>query len=157
MGIKKPPTYVRPKKNQAAKPVSEKQTAQGLAKPNPANKEEGKSAQFRLVARLPVRGSLPLYDRMLDSGLSPKEVILALLKHGLAQLDILSNYSAKEVTALRYETEGKAIETNRLINEEFQLKLQELFDPFGALSARAVGQRVGEALIMLVAKEKENE
>lgn len=169
MGINQPPGYVHPRKRKGAvraqlettepaatdeRPIRKKDRA-GAAKPN------GKSASsnsetvlLRLAAHPPAKGEIALYDEMRESGLSDKDAILALLRHGTSKLSEVAKLSKGAFAALSYQPREGVIETNRKISSDLHHVLKERFDPFGALTTRALAIKIGEAILVLAIKEK---
>ena len=94
----------------------------------------------RLVAYPPKSGEFAYYDEMIKSGVPEKQAVLALISRGLRDL------KAKNLEVRLYQHEGVAVETNRKIAAEDMDDLTTIFDPFGILSKRALGQKIGEAL-----------
>jgi len=122
------------------------------AKSSPTS--SAKTVFLRLVVKPPKAGRFELYDEMIADGLTPKQAILGLLKHGFFQFekDIKSNkISAKN---LNYEAVGQAVETTRSVDPEFISLCRDVFDKFDILSNRALGQKIGEAIFHRAATER---
>lgn len=107
---------------------------------------------LRLVVKPPKQGNFRLYDDMIDSGISPKQAILGLLKRGFSEFENDLQSNKVSATKLEYETEGSAIETTRSVDEAFNSSCREIFDKFDLLSNRALGGKIGEAIFSRVAK-----
>lgn len=165
MGIKTPPTYVHPSKTKKQNTSKKESTPETIESAEPAKKGKraenpivsvpGKAKQpskpsthtIRLVAHLPKSGMFPIYDKMIASDLSPKKTVLALIGRGFETLD------ASNLKPASYEFGGETVETNRTFKSEDFSLLSEKFDPFGILSKRALGIKIGEALMVQALKE----
>lgn len=161
MGIKQPPNYVHPNKKKEGKLPDRRKTDLSTQQANalPTRKGNGKKSTIasneqsaetqviRLVARPPLPGQVKLYDNMLAGGLSSKQALLGLLKRGFDEFNSdLSTGKFVEGNPV-LTTDGKAVETTRSIDSEFLKRARAVFDPFGILSDRALGQKIGEAII----------
>jgi len=165
MGIKKPPPYVHPgkakKPTAIAKPETlapventekpDKEKSNEAVRPQTTRKSAVVSAEdtvtIRLVANPPKAGEFELYDQMIASGLSKKQAVQALMRKGFQNLD------AKQLKPAAYEADGVAIETNRTFATSDVFALKQRFDQFGILSKRALGLKIGEALLVKAIKE----
>lgn len=116
------------------------------------SKEE--KVTIRLQVRLPQKGQLPLYDEMIASKLSHKQVVLGMLTKGLRSI-------ANDATLLNqiktYEPQLEFIETRRTIKAQLVTDMKGKFDQYDILSERALGQKIGEALLTLADLENRNE
>ncbi len=110
--------------------------------------------RFRLAAHPPAHGEIKIFDIMVESGMSKKEALLALMRKGTSYLDQVGLVTAIcEKDALYKRDVGNAIETNRIVDVSVWKKLKQRFDPFDVLTTRALGVRVGEAVIMIAVRE----
>lgn len=165
MGIKTPPAYVHPSKAKRQNAGLKGSTPEAVESAERAKKEKGAESSIasvpgktkqpskpsahtiRLVAHLPKSGVFPIYDKMIASDLSPKKTVLALIGRGFEALD------ASNLKPASYEFGGETVETNRTFRSEDFSLLSEKFDPFGILSKRALGVKIGEALMVRALKE----
>lgn len=169
MGINQPPVYVHPRKRKGTASAQTAATASVATSENPIRKKEGTRTSkperkskdtgnatvlLRLAAHPPAKGEIALYDEMRDSGLSDKDTILALLRHGTSKLGEAAKLSKSAFAALSYQQGEGVIETNRKISSELHHVLKERFDPFSALTTRALAIKIGEAILVLAVKEK---
>lgn len=122
----------------------------GLAGGKTSQNSEQDTKTVRLVAQPPKAGEFAIYDEMIASGLTSKKAVLAMIGKGFEKLD------ANALKPVSYECEGEAIETNRIFRVEDLSALKEEFDPFGILSKRAIGKKIGEALLAKAIKEMGN-
>lgn len=173
MGIKKPPAYVHPRKRASSEEVlSDDRPTPKKDKKEQANRKkvedgpldqiaipelesnEGKATVLlRLVARVPETGQIPLFDQMIIGGLSPKDAILGIWKREFEKLVIkLRADEFHKSTEVKFSSR-KPIETTRKIKPNLMQTITAEFDPFGILTDRALGQRIGEALISQAEKE----
>lgn len=163
MGIKRPPGYIHPKKrNQSSRsqPLANELVATPRA---PKKKEEAKPATrsspdhnkvlLRLAAFPPASGEVRLFDEMIASGLTDKEAILGLFRRGTRKLSVIAEMQTPQNKGLIYERRGEATETNRSISEELFQQLRSNIDPFEAMTSRALGLKIGELIIALVAQD----
>ena len=153
MGIKTPPAYEHPKKRKRSDGVQNIATSEPNVRIVIPKKKKGEKVLLRLVARVPKQGQLKLFDQMIDSGLTEREAILALLRQGMEQLNKISTWPTSKLRQHSYEHLGGAIETNRQISTSLNETIRTNLDPFGALASRAIGTLLGEAMLTLVAKE----
>lgn len=178
MGLIKPEKYVHPNKRKRGEVAEEKhEPTQGVepskavkeklenervaSSPtsNPQKKSASETAQIetvtiRLLARAPQIGQTQIYDEMLKEGLSDREAIFGMMSKGLALLD---NGKGRLDEAEGLEMTSTVIETRRTIDAELFASLKSRFDKFDILSERALGLKVGEALISLVGKDGSDE
>lgn len=173
MGLIKPDTYVHPNKREK-QDVPEKATAgqtvkdpkvavkkkkveERTDKPNrsePKIEVESTTVLLRLVARVPANGQIKLFDDMIDEGLSPKEIILGIWKREFGNIEtLISDHDFKSTTPLEFENR-KAIETTRKVTSELLISIQSKIDPFNILTERALGQKLGEAILIHSGKER---
>lgn len=171
MGIKQPPNYVHPNKKKESKRSQNRILEKQSSRESPEHRQRPAALKsvkvekttltqtqlVRLVVRPPLPGYVVLYDNMLNGGLSSKRALLGLLKRGFPQFksDLLTGKDTKENTVMF--DDGKVIETTRSIDSIFLEKARAAFDPFGVLTDRALGQKIGEAIVCRAAKEKINE
>lgn len=176
MGLTKPSsTYKHPRKGQRPEvvPVTkakeadpEKSKITGSAggadkkkkvcRANAAISIDKKDVQIRLILYPPVSGQLPLYDEMIKSGLSANKVLLGLLKKGFLKFETDLLAGKFSTPTIKFETDGKPVDTTRNVSSEFLNLAKELFDPYDILSDRALGQRVAEAVVQTVGKARRN-
>ena len=168
MGIKQPPAYEHPNKRnrrsgsgkpqtiapveRAKNPVKEKR---GNEKPSDQSVDSGKVV-LRMAAHPPALGEFDLFDQMVTSGITPREAVLALLRRGTKKLDDIANMPATSLKKLTYARDGEAIETNRSISAQCLQTLKTNIDPFGVLTTRAFGIKIGEAVLMLSVRQIAN-
>lgn len=173
MGIKQPPNYVHPnKKKKEEKPNVDLMHERAALKPQSVapvkrNKVSKPSKSFqtqssemiliRLVAKPPLPGQIKIYDDMVAGGLSSKQAILGLFKREFPKFvsDMLANKIGKE-NDVAVEN-SYAVETTRGVDIKFIEKARSVFDPFGVLSDRALGQRIGEAIIFRSRKDEQHD
>lgn len=160
MGIKRPGTFEHPNKRKRAaekeEPRVKPSASTQAADVEIPKREEGEKRSFRLAAHPPIAGTIELYDRMIESGLSEKQALLALMRRGADKLNAVARMSPNKIKAMCYAHDGILIETNRLIDAGLYDRLVDLLDPFNALSTRELGTIVGEALVVMVSKEDGN-
>jgi len=84
---------------------------------------------------------------MIKGGLSPKQAVLGILRRSFDQFESL--VFAGKVSTLKTEIGkgGQAVETNRSVSKKFLAKAKEVYDPFGVLSKRALGMKIGEGIL----------
>lgn len=176
MGIKKAPNgYQHPRKkakraipspvpdhrDQTVRVATKKNTPPRFQNQLKSTHDKGSDQQssilIRLVAIPPAEGQIKIYDKMIAAGMAPKAAVLGLLKNGFKAFEnvLLSDQSA----APEFEYDGldkKAIETHRSVSPEFLLAAQNKFDPFGVLSRRALGMRIGQAIILSTASGEDH-
>lgn len=112
--------------------------------------------QIRLVSRIPTQGQLIIYDQMTKAGMSPSRTIRGLWKRDFSLLETqLEEGAVNDLDQMQFEK--LSIETTRLVSTQFYNKAAKRFDPFGLLSKRALGQKIGEAVINLIRKEEVND
>lgn len=166
MGINRPPGYTHPKRGDQ-KPVAEPATTAAIrrfaspVKKKPQGRKPDKASLcekvvFRVGAYVPVKGEIELFDAMKQDGVSDKDCILALLRKGRTELTTLTSMSRKSIGRLTYEHGGVAFETNRSIPADQADLLRSVIDPHGVLTPRAFGLKIGAALLVLAAREKDN-
>lgn len=173
MGLIKPDTYVHPNKRRQLDVTSKATAGQTVKDPKVAvNKEkiekrtdnpnrsepkieaESETVLLRLVARVPANGQIKLFDDMIDEGLSSKEIILGIWKREFGNLGaLISDLDFKSTTPLEFENR-KAIETTRKVTSDLLVSIQSKIDPFNILTERALGQKLGEALLIQAGKER---
>lgn len=172
MGIKTPPEYQHPSKRKRQGSGSEPPaTAQTEAPVTPLRKNEGDgrgrkvSSQketlsqsdstliVRVVAYVPNPGELTKYDEMIRGGVASKDALLGLLRNARHKIDDLVKRSSKQVDSLTYESSTGFVETNWSLSSDIAAQLKSLFDPFGILTPRALGAKIGAAIIVLSEKE----
>lgn len=177
MGINQPPGYIHPRKRGKGKSVQPAGAASAIDIERPDKKKKGSFATqpvsptikkkatanesmecekvvLRLAAHPPIEGQIKLFDEMRESGLSDKEATLALLRQGTKKLDEVSRMSAPDLKVIAYDNAGGVIETNRKVSVKLLNDLKTSVDPFGALTTRALAIKIGEAVLVLTAKEK---
>lgn len=172
MGLIKPDKYVHPNKRkrheasekaQAQIPVENSKEAvknKNVELPvdqsdlqQPLSTITGETVLIRLVARVPEQGQIAFYDSMIVDGLSPKEAILGIWKREFGNLDTtIADYDFKTSCQLGFE-KRKAIETTRKITPDALRTIQSKIDPYNILTDRALGQKLGEALLIQSGKE----
>jgi len=106
-----------------------------------------KSVLIRLVAMPPARGQIAKYDRMIDSGMIPKDAVLGLLKNGFPQFEETILSGSYQDKAVEYDRSETAVETHRSVSLELYEAAKTRFDPFDICSKRALGLKIGTAII----------
>ncbi len=176
MGITKPPTYEHPRKR--------KRRASKSELPNPARVENSKSPvrekeddwdsgqarklssapqastdtiRVRVVAYEPTPGQLKRYDEMIASGIASKVALLGLLRNARAKISDLAKLPSMTISNLDYDHGNEFVETNWSLSGDHANRLKSLFDPFGILTPRALGAKIGTAIIVLADKDQAND
>lgn len=172
MGLIKPDKYVHPNKRKRHEASENTQSKIPVIKTKVAIKKKkvedpvdrsnqrlpnsavaSETVLIRLVSRVPQRGQITLFDDMTASGLSAKEAILGIWKRKFENLDaVIADQDFKGTTQIEFEKQ-KAIETNRKVTPDVRLSIQSKIDPFNILTDRALGQKLGEALLIQSGKE----
>lgn len=166
MGIKKVPfAYEHPKKRTPGSSLPARQPIVSSDRPEHRHKEkkeeiDGSAANIeptkttiRLVARIPLKGALPLFDQMCASGLSERKAVLGLFKLGFPKLgqDLTNSKSSVEANYASHDT---TVETTKTVPGTTMADLRQAIDPFGVMSDRAIGQRLGEAILWAAGQEE---
>lgn len=156
MPIKKVPfDYVHPKKKQS-EDSSEKSSVpvrseRGLPKTTstlPALvAKPDETVSVRLLASFPKPGVSADFDEMVGDNISHKVATLALLKKGLSMLDAEGNTNSLLAENANYPIEGDYAETVRSIRRSTYDWAKSQYDPHGILSARAIGAKLGNAIL----------
>ena len=167
MGIKQPPSYVHPNKRKRQPVETKEQAPAPVTTPEPPKKEKrevrkprvldgSRSDQVRLVIYPPTAGQIAIYDEMIAAGYSSKQALLGLLKKGFSQFE--TDLLAKNVTTPPDQllTDGKPVDTTRNVTPQFIEAAKGVFDPFDMLSDRALGCRIGEAVIRATSEPGDN-
>lgn len=176
MGITKPPAYEHPgkRKRQIAEPkpqVAERveKTAGPIREKRdgrvggyiPMRKETPNQGEckvrVRVVAYEPISGELNLYDDMIESGIDTNSALLGLLRNARSGLDELVKRSSRSISNLDYQHGKQFAETNWSLSADQATQLKALFDPFGILTPRALGAKIGTAIIVLADKDRTND
>jgi hypothetical protein len=167
MGIKKVPfNYEHPnkKKREKSEPAQQAtapavsgvvpKTEKRQAKPKETDAAEvantgelRETEMIRLVAYPPLSGQIDLYDKMVKGGLSSKQAILGILKRNFGQFEDLVFSGKVSIAKTEVGKNGEAVETNRSVSKEFLARAKEVYDPFGVLSKRALGMKIGEGIL----------
>jgi len=109
--------------------------------------EFSETEMIRLVAYPPAAGQIKLYDIMITGGLTPKQAILGILKRYFGQFEGLVFSGKVSIAKTEVGKNGEAVETNRSVSKEFLARAKEVYDPFGVLSKRALGMKIGEGIL----------
>ncbi len=119
--------------------------------------DQQSSILIRLVAVPPAEGQIKIYDQMIAAGLAPKIAVLGLLKNGFKAFENVLLSDRSIVPEFEYDSsDEKAIETHRSVSPELLLAAQTKFDPFGVLSRRALGMRIGQAILLSAASGEDH-
>jgi len=175
MGIKLPPAYEHPnkrkrrdvapnsptpellknkeipKKNEKKEPLK-RRSSEALN----AKTDDNEKVILRLVAYPPANGEFDLFDRMIASGITHRQAILALLRRGTDRLCEVPETWGKSSGKASFERQGNPIETNRSVSANLHQQLKTTIDPFGVLTERAFGKIVGEAILAMELEESGN-
>lgn len=156
MAIKKVPfSYVHPRKKQAEDspeklPVSDQTESmqQKTISILPALATlSGETVSVRLLASFPKPGVSAEFDEMIGDNISHKVATLALLKRGLSLLEGKNNAHELLAVAENYRADNDYVETIRSIQQSTYDWAKKQFDPHDILSARALGAKLGNAIL----------
>lgn len=172
MGIRTPPEYEHPSKREGRGSKNEQLTSARAEKteipirkkegdergPNPrllkpASVAPGEQVHLRVVAYEPRPGELKRFDEMIGGGITNKDALLGLLRNARHKIDDLAKRSSKQVDDLTYDHGSEYVETNWSLSERVVGQLKSVFDPFDILTPRALGAKIGAAVIVLNDKE----
>ncbi|MCI4643446.1 MAG: hypothetical protein MRY64_01550 [Hyphomonadaceae bacterium] len=168
MGIKTPPGYKHPLKHKQRGPEVQSLAAAKTAKPRiPIGEKEGSGSRrqgqnptqvlkhtdekvrVRVVAYEPKPGQFERYDAMRRSGISDKDALLGFLRSARGKIGVLVDCSAKDIDTLTLDQGPAFVETNWSLSRSGLAQIKSLLDPFGILTPRALGAKIGAAVIVL--------
>ena len=168
MGIKTPPSYQHPSKRKRLDQRQEPQTSTRIERaPKPNKRKKGdaltrpavtpttsaelsvETVRVRVVAYDPLPGEINRFDDMINADIPVKGALLGLLRKSKDQIDSLVKLSPRDIEALTFEHGRIFVETNWALPAEKAEKLKRIFDPFGILTPRSMGAKIGAAVIVL--------
>jgi len=156
MPIKKVPfDYVHPRKKQiesnSEKPSVPDQAVRVQLKttstPPTLTVLPDETVSVRLLASIPKSGVSAEFDEMVGDNISHKTATLALLKKGLSMLEADGNKNSLLVVDAKYPIENDYVETIRAIRRSTYEWVKNQYDPHDILSARALGAKLGTAIL----------
>jgi len=154
MGITKVPfEYIHPKRKKEAgdagalskEDSSKKLSNKSDARAAPANADE--TVSVRLIAYFPCPGVSDDFDAMIEGGVSHKLATLAFLKRSTAFFEAQISTNDLIIEAPSYPCETEYVETIRMIRRSTFEWAKKQYDPHTILSARALGTRLGTAIL----------
>lgn len=165
MEFKKPPSsYVHPRKKSklsvetlkpelSANDVGKKSTA--IPKSTKSIKQRSSMSReqdfimLRLLAPIPKMGECNTFDKLIDSGLSSKDAALGLLKKGFDDFEQKISSGTYMISPNVFTISKDIVETNRRSPLAFYNSAIEFFDPYELLTKRALGLKIGTAILNL--------
>lgn len=155
MGIKKPDVaYEHPNKARNTDKSSTSKNSKPpaiLAKELPAPKTS-ETIHVRIIAHYPTEGACEVFDQMCMANIDPKTAMLALLKKGVASFEISCANGDIDRIQFRGPVEPEFIETTRALSKDAFETAKSHFDPFDVLSLRALGRKIGAAIMASMAQ-----
>ncbi len=82
---------------------------------------------------------------------------LGLLRNARAKINDLAKQSSMTSSNLDYDHGNGFVETNWSLSADHANRFKSLFDPFGILTPRALGAKIGTAIIVLADKDQAND